>query len=148
MSLSYYYKLGFLTACADRGLGPEQAETLASQVLKQANVSLPILMPAIGAGVKVAFSPLGLAAGVVKAPFWLAGKAFQGAGNLGAAAGIGAAHLQSKVDGMSQPYSPGSDSEGDRKKYQEQARLQHLQRMTDELRRRKAELVKTPGLFS
>lgn len=145
MSLSYYYKLGFLTACADRGLGPDQAEALASQVLKRAGIPAGGLLGCLPApaGVKAAFSPLGLAAGVVKAPLWLAGKAFQGAGNLGAAAGLGAGSvLYGDPEEHLRPLSVRSPEAAARDS------LARLRGMTDELRRRKAELVKTPGLFA
>lgn len=248
MSTAYYYKVGFLTACADRGLGPDAAEALAERVLAERPVKRALLLPmALGAGAglgaymsppgrrwegaaqgaargagtglgaslggmagaalgglaaagsgldplvaaqggallgtvpggllgymagkkmtpkpawnqkaktdkkdekkkkepeaqKKSFSPLGLAAGTAMAPVWLAGQAFRGAGNLGAATGMGIGKmLYGNPEDSLKPISSKTDLAAHHE------RIARVQAMTKELQRRKAELVQTPGLFA
>lgn len=129
MSTAYFYKLGFLTACADRGLGPDEAEALAARVLAERHAKTA--------------GALGVAAGLAGAPVWLAGQAFRWAGNAGAAAGLGIGRmLYGNPEDSVKPVSHKTDLTAHHE------RLARIQAMTAELKRRKAELVQTPGLFA
>lgn len=248
MSTAYFYKLGFLTACADRGLGPDEAEALADRVLAERHAKAALLLPtAVGAAIGAGMSPgarrlegaghgavrglgtavgaglgsavgtglgmaggaglgalmgmpsdhvadgamigalpgaavgglagavpggllgflmakkltpspawaatqagvnktagaLGVAAGLAGMPVWLAGQAFRGAGNAGAAAGLGIGRmLYGNPEDSVKPVSHKTDLTAHHE------RLSRIQAMTAELKRRKAELVQTPGLFA
>lgn len=102
-TLAYFYKLGFLTCCADRGLGPEEAELLAEKVLSK-QASAPA---AIGGVIGAAISPqgrrlpgaghgalrgLGVDLG--------AGLGSLAGGGLGALAGLGAGGLIDQYGGL------------------------------------------------
>ena len=155
MSTAYFYKLGFLTACADRGLGPDEAEALAARVLAERHAKAALLLPtavgavrglgtaAVRAGVNKTAGALGVVAGLAGAPVWLAGQALRGAGNAGAAAGLGIGRVL--YGDPEKKLNPGR-SETDLAAHHE--RLARVQAMTAELKRRKAELIQTPGLFA
>lgn len=86
---------------------------------------------------------LGVAAGLAGAPVWLAGQAFRWAGNAGAAAGLGIGRmLYGNPEDSVKPVSHKTDLTAHHE------RLSRIQAMTAELKRRKAELVQTPGLFA
>lgn len=68
-SAAYFYKIGFLTCCADRGLDAAQAEVLADRVLAEkaagltAGLAAPLALPALGLGLAGA-AGVGLGYGV------------------------------------------------------------------------------------
>lgn len=107
-SAAYFYKLGFLACCADRGLDADSAEKLAEKVLAQKaafGLTTALIPPAIGLGM---------------------------AGAAGAGLGYGIGSLTNE-----NPTVPTVDR-----------RIENLQRLTAEAKRRKQQLAQNPTLFA